>query len=130
MQLRQHEQELGELNSKVIVVTFQAGPLVEMYVKQSALTWPILVDQTLSLYRAYDMGRADWWQLWSPSTLWLYAKLLARGRKLQRSAADVSQLGGDVLVDPNGIVRLHHVGQTPADRPSVDTILRTIRKIE
>jgi hypothetical protein len=33
--------------------------------------------------------------------------------------SDTSQLGGDVLVDPSGIVRFLHVGSGPGDRPSI-----------
>jgi len=28
-----------------------------------------------------------------------------------------------VLIDPDGIVRLHHVGEGPADRPAVSDLL-------
>ena len=39
---------------------------------------------------------------------------------------DIFQRGGDVLIDPTGIVALHHVGNGPADRPPVETILGKI----
>lgn len=41
--------------------------------------------------------------------------------------AQVGQRGGDVLIDPAGIVRVHHVGDGPADRPSVESLLAAIR---
>ena len=40
--------------------------------------------------------------------------------------ADIMQRGGDVLIDPNGIVRMHHVGKGPADRPGVEMILKIV----
>ncbi len=52
---------------------------------------------------------------------------LIQGRRLHRSDGDVNQLGGDVLIDPTGIVRLHHVGSGPADRPSVSSLLELVR---
>ncbi len=39
---------------------------------------------------------------------------------------EVFQQGGDVLVDPQGIVRFHHIGTGPADRPPVQRILNVI----
>jgi len=36
------------------------------------------------------------------------------------------QQGGNVLIDPNGIVRVHHVGRGPADRPSVDRLIAAV----
>ncbi|HSH13152.1 MAG TPA: SelL-related redox protein, partial [Desulfurivibrionaceae bacterium] len=38
----------------------------------------------------------------------------------------IHQRGGDVLIDPNGMVRLHHIGKGPADRPRVEDILRLV----
>jgi hypothetical protein len=36
-------------------------------------------------------------------------------------------LVGDVLIDPEGIVRVHHVGTGPADRPSVSSLPEIVR---
>jgi hypothetical protein len=49
---------------------------------------------------------------------------------LQNSNGDVVQLGGDILIDPGGYVRLHHVGKSPADRPTVKSILGVVRNAE
>ena len=68
--------------------------------------------------------------MWGPTTLWTYAKLLLRGRRLQDSNGDVLQLGGDILIDPGGYVRLRHVGKSPADRPTVKSILGVVRNAE
>jgi hypothetical protein len=37
--------------------------------------------------------------------------------------------GGDVLIDPTGIVSLHHVGAGPADRPAIETIMNKIHPV-
>ena len=127
-QLRQHENELEELDVRVAVVTFQGGFLVNAYVRETELRWPILLDESLELYRSYGMERGRWQDIWGPATWWTYLKLLLRGRRLQTSDADVNQLGGDVLIDPDGVVRLHHVGKGPADRPAVDSLLDVVRQ--
>jgi hypothetical protein len=74
------------------------------------------------------MLRARAWDLYGPSALWLYLKLLAKGRRLRRPGSDVNQRGGDVLIDPAGIVRLHHVGEGPGKRPAADSILNLVRE--
>jgi hypothetical protein len=126
--LREYESELARLEVSVVVVTFDGGPLVEAYVEDTGLTWPLLLDRERTLYRAHGMLRGRAWDLYGPPAIWVYLKLLARGRRLRRPGVDVTQLGGDVLVDPGGIVRLHHVGAGPADRPSVDSILEVVRR--
>ena len=132
--MRQREAELDALHVQVVVVTFQSGLLVDAYIRETELRWPILIDKSLELYQAYGMERGRWQDIWGPATWWTYLKLLVRGRRLQRvsadgSSADVNQLGGDVLIDPSGIVQLHHVGKGPADRPSVDSLLDVIRRV-
>jgi len=123
--LRQHETEFKQLDVNIVVVTFEAGPVAETYVRQTGLSWPLLVDETRSLYAAYGSD----WEIFGPSSVWVYAKLLARGRKLHKTSGDVRQLGGDVLIDPNGMVRLHHVGSGPAYRPAISLLLETIRTL-
>jgi hypothetical protein len=126
-QLRQREEALVEENVAVVVVTFQSGFMERAYVEETGLTWPLLVDETREIYRAYGMERGRYWDIFGPRSMWEYAKLLGRGRRLKAPSGDPRQLGGDVLVDPNGIVRLHHVGSGPADRPSVDSLLAVVR---
>ena len=112
----------------VAVVTFQGGVLVDEYIRETGINWPIMPDKSLELYRAYGMGRGSWWDIWGPATWGAYLKLLFRGHRLEKPAADVNQLGGDVLIDPQGIVQLHHVGKGPADRPAVSELIDLVQQ--
>ena len=107
-------------------MTFQTGELVEAYVRETDLQWPILLDPSLALYRAYGMERGSWWKVWGPPAWWIYAKLIVRGRSLRRPVGDMKQLGGDVLIDPKGIIRFHHVSSGPGDRPSIASLLSAV----
>ena len=112
---------------KVLVTTFEAGPLALAYVKEADMHWPLLIDESRAQYAAYGMHRGRWQDILGWSSWWAYAKLLFRGRRLRRSSGDLQQLGGDVLIDPTGIVCLHHVGTGPADRPSISSLLEVVR---
>ena len=85
------------------------------------------LDLEKSLYHHYGMFSAGFWDLWGPRSLLAYLKLLAKGRKLRKSEGDVQQRGGDVLIDPAGIIRLHHIGSGPGDRPDISFILEMIK---
>jgi hypothetical protein len=121
--LRESEAELAARDVAVAVVTFDSGPFAAAYVRDTKLEWPLLIDADRELYHAYGMLRGRAWDLYGPPAIWVYLKLLLKGRGLRRPGSDVTQLGGDVLVDPGGTVRLHHIGAGPADRPSVGSIL-------
>jgi hypothetical protein len=124
--LRERKDELLRKNIKVVVVTFEAGFLARRYMEETGLEWPLLVDANRDIYRAYGMLDASFWDVWGPSTWLAYLKEIRRGRLPNKSSGDIRQRGGDVLIDAEGIVRLHHVGFGPADRPEVATILQAI----
>lgn len=122
--MRERKNELSTKNIKVVVVTFEAGFLARRYMEENSLEWPLLVDANRDIYRAYGMLDAGFWDVWGPSTWWAYLKEILRGHLPKKSSGDIRQRGGDVLIDPEGIVRLHHVGSGPADKPKIDTILQ------
>ncbi len=127
-QLRQQETELSRLRTAVLVVTFEQRWRAEAYAQQSGFPWPLLLDTDRTLYQTYGLQRGRVGQVLGPSNWWGYVKLLAAGRPLQWPTDDVYQLGGDVLIDPEGIVRLHHVSRSPVDRLAVTALLDLARQ--
>ena len=113
-------------NLRVVAVTFETESAASAYVRDTGLDWPLLVDQERSLYRAYGMGQGRRRDILGLASWKAYAKLMVRGRRIHRPTGDTRQLGGDVLIDPQGVVRLHHVGSGPADRPSVAQLLAVV----
>ena len=103
-------------------------PSVRAYRADTNVSWPVLIDLDRTLYRGYGMHRGRLRDIWGVRTWLAYLHELARGRLPKYSGGDTRQLGGDVLIDPAGIVRFHHVGTGPADRPSVAAILEARRQ--
>ena len=125
--MRQAERELDALDVRVLVVTFESRSAARGYVAETGMRWPLLSDESRALYRAYGMGRARWRHLLGPSALLAYAREVARGRVPRWPSADPVQQGGDVLIDPAGIVRWVHVGAGPGHRPPVERLLEVRR---
>ena len=113
---------------RTAVVVFQSEQAAKDYVDEGKLAWPLLIDEGRELYTEFAMSRGSWLEVLGPAAWWIYFKLLARGRRLRPATGDVWQLGGNVLIDPEGFVRLHHVGRGPADRPTVDALLDVVRE--
>jgi peroxiredoxin len=124
--LRDHEEEFRRKNVQIAVVTFENDRAALNYAEETSLKWPVLIDETRGTYMSYGMLLASFLDIWGPKTWWAYAKELLRGQKLKKTEGDISQRGGDVLIDPAGIIRFHHIGKGPADRPSAETILKNI----
>lgn len=88
--------------------------------------WPLLLDPEMKLYQAYRFPRGRWWPVYGPISIWKYIRLIAGGTPPGTPGKDWRQLGGNVLIDPEGIVRRHDISQDPHDRPSVDQICQSI----
>jgi alkyl hydroperoxide reductase subunit AhpC len=124
--LRQQASEWDRRGAAVAVVTFEQAWRARAYVEETGLPWPLLMDPQRSLFQAYGMERGTAGEVMGWASCKAYLGLLVRGRRLRRPTDDVYQLGGDVLIDPQGIVRLHHIGRGPADRPAVSQLLAAV----
>ena len=128
-QLRQQQERLDELKIKVKIIAFDDQLMARAYAEQTNLPWPILLDLKRELYSAYSMEKGSWWDLYNPVSIVRYIGLILRGKNIGKPSSDWYQMGGDVLIDPRGIVRLHHVSSNPHDRPSVADILKAGRDV-
>ena len=121
--MQQAREELDRLEVQTLVVTFEGPDEAREYLDETGLIWPLLVDTDRQLYRAYDMHKAKLRHLWGFATMRAYGREALQGRLPRLPRADTVQQGGNVLIDPAGVVRFHHVGSGPADRPTVERVV-------
>ncbi len=126
MQLRQQKERLQRNNIEVVVVTFEQEEHAHNYRQETELDWPLVVDTHRKLYHYYGMVKAGFWDLWGPATWAVYFKEILKGNFPRRAKGDIQQRGGNVLIDPTGMVRLHHIGKGPADRPDIKDIMQIV----
>lgn len=124
--MREHDEEFRRRNVIIVIVTFENDFFARGYVEETSLSWPLLIDDTRETYANYGMLKASFLDIWGPKSWRAYLKEVLEGRLPKMSHGDIYQRGGDLLIGPDGIVRLHHVGAGPADRPAVVTILQKI----
>ena len=118
---------MRELGVRVCIVTFEGEEAARTYAAETETPWPVLSDSRRGLYEAYGMGQLSWRQLAQPSALALYLGEILKGKLPRRPEADPHQAGGNVLIDPAGVVRLIHAGRGSADRPTVQHLLNVRR---
>ena len=128
MQLHQHKEELDRLNVKVYIVSFDNFEMAKAYIANNSVEWPLIIDQDRVLYNTFMMGKATWWGLLNPYVVWKGFLSWWGGAEIQKVGSDVRQLGGDVMIDPQGVIRLHHNSTGPEDRPTVESLLNLARQ--
>jgi AhpC/TSA antioxidant enzyme len=112
--------------ASVVLITFTRQRNLRAFRRLLELSYPVLADETRSVYRAYGLGRGHWWRIWSWRTLRTYGRLLRAGHRLRRPTEDTRQLGGDFVVDPGGRIAYSYRSRTPDDRPSVDELVTAV----
>ena len=97
--------------------------------KEVCSNFDILLDRDRVAYIAYQLERT---RLRSrhPRVVWMYIKRwFQHGTFYESHGDDTSQLGGDFIVDKNGILQMVHPSRDPTDRPSVNELLDTIARL-
>ena len=113
--------------TNVVLITFTRPRNLRGFRHLLGLSYPVVADETRDVYRAYGLGRGAWWQVWSLRTLRAYGRLLRGGARLRRPTEDIRQLGGDFVVDADGVLVYTYRSKRPDDRPSVDELVQAVR---
>jgi len=89
----------------------------------------VLIDRERVVYKAYQLERSRL-RAWHPRVVWIYiTRWLQHGEFYDSHGDDTSQLGGDFIVDKNGILRLVYPSHDPADRPPVDDLIEVLEQL-
>ncbi len=127
-QLRHFKNDLDALDVQVLIISFGAEFWARAWQQDTGSPYPLLLDSERATYQAYGLG-TSFVRVWSPHVMWHYLKLVLRGQKLLPVQGDPHQLGGDFIVDGDGVVRLAHASKDPVDRPPVEKLLAALRNL-
>ncbi len=122
------QDKIQALNANVITISFGTSYWAQMWLQETRSPFPFLVDPERGAYQAYGL-KSSVFRSWSVKNLWYYAKAVAQGRETFGKRGNPHQLGGDFIVDSQGILRLVHPSRDPTDRPSVDKILTVLHNL-
>ena len=128
-QLCQQQGELERLSVKVLILSFGTLPAAQAWLEETCSPFELLLDPERRVYDAYELERSTL-RSWNVRTLWRYVQLLASGRRWRGIQGDSTQLGADLIIDPDGLVRLAHYSHDPTDRPDVEHLLDTLASLQ
>lgn len=129
-QLCQNEEHFERLKTRIVIISFGTLPAVQAWIKTSCVTFQVALDSERTVYKAYGLERS-FWRSRNIKTLWYYFRAWLSGKKGFKSPGDdTSQLGGDFIVDKNGIFRLVYPSHDPTDRPPVGFLLDHLQQLQ
>lgn len=121
-------EEINALGVNVVAVSFGIEYWARVWLQETNAPFPVLLDPDKAAYAAYGL-ESSFWRSWSPRTLLYYAKAVLRGQELHGNRGDTEQLGGNFIVDANGVVRFAYASRAPTDRPTMDRLMAEMRKL-
>ena len=128
--MRHRYEEFRAAGAEVATVSFAQSRALQHYARDLRIPFPLLSDPERGSYEAYGLRKGSFWSIFGPKTVWEYVKLMSRGRLFRGIQADPFQLGGDFVIDGDGIVRFAYRSEDPTDRPSAERLLQAIRDLE
>jgi peroxiredoxin len=128
-QLRPRHAELQSLNTKPYIISFGASSLARWWLEDTGVPFTLLLDPRRTAYQAYGLERSLL-RSWGVKTFLRYARLLASGRRWRGIQGDSGQLGGDFIVDPQGLIRLAYPSRNHTNRPPVEQLISMLQSIE
>ncbi len=106
------------------MVSFAEPATLELYTRASPYPFEFYGDHEREAYAAFGFCRGSIARVWLDPRVWMAsARGVSRGGHTGLPSEDTLQLGGDVLVDAEGIVTWVYPSDGPDDRPDVDEIL-------
>jgi len=124
-QLCQHLPEFEALSTQIVVISFSRPDQARLWIDETNAPFTLLLDPERKAYRAYGL-EYSLLRSWKPNVWLRYAQLILKGRKWRGIQDDSGQLGGDVIVDSNGQIRLLYRSHDPTDRPDIRTLLTAL----
>lgn len=128
---REHVLQLQQIDwsqepVEIVVISFEEPAVVTRYRDEAGIHFRVIADPGRQLYRLFEMQRAAVSQIINWRSLQGYLGLVFGKRRAVKwpSNHDYLQLGGDVVVDPQGLIQLHHASTAPDDRPELEQVRR------
>jgi hypothetical protein len=117
VQLHRHKDEIHLRDAELVTVGNGVIHFARAFKEEMGITTPIFVDPSRATYRALGMRRSLLGALFSGRTLLHAVRAMRSGFRQGRTQGDAFQLGGVVVVRPDGGVLLRYLSNEAGDHP-------------
>lgn len=109
-------------------MSFEDAQGVKRLISNHKLPFVVLLDSQKQVYSQYGMIYREKGPIITWRTVVSYLQLRLKGYPRQRRGSDVRQMGGDVIIDRQGVVRFIHRSRYPEDRPDIAEMLAIVSR--
>lgn len=88
-----------------MLVTFSSAAYGRVWLKEVCSAFRLLIDRERAVYVRYGL-KHSLLRAWNLKTVRKYVQLMRAGRRWREIQGDSAQLGGDFIIDKQGIIRL------------------------
>jgi len=115
-----------------VVVSFGLKDGAQRWLEDTKCPFPMVLDTDRQIYHAFGLKRSVL-KVWGVESLVYYAEAMHAGKPLPKPYEnvhdDTQQMGGDFILDHQGMVKFLYPSKTNKDRPSVNLLLSELKKI-
>lgn len=117
------------MNGDVVIISFETGYWLQVWQAETQAPFPLILDSRRDAYRAYGLERSLL-RSWGTRNLWHYTKARLHGQKAHSTGGDTTQLGGDFIIDTDGVIRMAYRSHDPTDRPPISVLLGVFQTLQ
>jgi len=131
VQLHRAQEEFEAAGVRLVLIGQATPRHANHFRKQLGLEpLPVLADEERTSYRVAGLARGSVTQLVGPRSVLRGVKHGARSGVMQgRPIGDVAQLGGEMIITPDGSVAWSHAQQHAGDTTAPEDLLEAVRAV-
>lgn len=125
--MRDRYEDLKSWGAEVIAIGMGEPSVAAGFRDRERIPFPLLVDAGRRTYAALGLRRGSLKDILGPGVVWRALRSLGQGNGLAKAREDPLQLGGAILVAPDGAVEFEHHNRTSADLIPVDRVIAVLQ---
>ena len=129
MQLHRARAQFAEAGANLVLIGQATPRQAASFRRRQGIQLPVLADEDRASYHAAGAKTAGVMDLWHPKVVAKGAMIGLREKTVQtRTIGDANQLGGAVVIAPDGSVVWSHMSEDAGDNASPEEILAAVRR--
>ncbi len=125
--MRKHYDEIRSTGAEVVAIGMGWPEAAADFRDKHDIPFPVLLDRKKESYRALQLSRGGFTELYGPKVAARAVGSMLRGNAQTLPKQDYRQLGGTVVVAAGGDLRYVHRAGDASDNAPIDEVLAALR---